>query len=385
MPVPRSTYLVEFPNDRVTTQRVGENRSPDERKAKISGLYLTNSSNSQYSQSLNGSEGLPATITADPRNLQQVHELALEFRLHTKPDAAFARGSGILQYQLERSFADHEFQRFEHWTQRCSQPRRTVPRISGLCASGTALTPRRARDGRNDERWPGHRRRPVAYEADDAHLPASLTWVKDNHTFKFGGELRIFGYPLHSLTATNGYFVFSANQTAQPYAAIVDRLAARRSDFPYASFLLGLVNNGTVNPPADLKTGKHFIGFYAQDTWKITRKLTLDYGLRYDYDTYPREQYGRMPTLSPTLANPTVGGHPGGIDLRGHLQLQVRQELSVGVRAPGRCRLPDHAQNRVPRRNRHRLRRHRHSRYRDRRAPRPPTMRSALRHLAMPR
>ena len=47
---------------------------------------------------------------------------------------------------------------------------------------------------------------------------ASLTWVKGNHTFKFGSEVREFGYPLLSLASTNGTFGFSANQTAQPYA-----------------------------------------------------------------------------------------------------------------------------------------------------------------------
>src|SRR5207248_9583161 len=43
----------------------------------------------------------------------------------------------------------------------------------------------------------------------------TLTWVKGNHTYKFGGELRTFGYPLHSLAATNGSYTFSANQTSQ--------------------------------------------------------------------------------------------------------------------------------------------------------------------------
>src|SRR5581483_10254916 len=90
-------------------------------------------------------------------------------------------------------------------------------------------------------------------------------------------------------------------------------IGGRTVGFPYASFLLGQVNNGAVNPVADLRTGKHFIALFAQDSWKITRKLTLDYGIRYDYDTYPKEQYGRLPTLDPTLANPTVGGRPGGI------------------------------------------------------------------------
>jgi len=148
----------------------------------------------------------------------------------------------------------------------------------------------------------------------------NLTWVKGNHTYKFGGELRTFGYPLHSLTATNGSYAFAANQTSQlsncaPTCGTVQSatLGVGTMGFSYASFLLGLVNTGTVNPPVDLKTGKQFWGFYAQDSWKITRKLSLDYGLRYDYDTYPREQYGRMPTASLAVPNPTVGGRPGGI------------------------------------------------------------------------
>ena len=45
----------------------------------------------------------------------------------------------------------------------------------------------------------------------------------------------------------------------------------------------------------------------------MTRKLTLDLGLRYDYSTYYKEQYGRSPNLAPYLANPAAGGHPGAV------------------------------------------------------------------------
>jgi hypothetical protein len=45
----------------------------------------------------------------------------------------------------------------------------------------------------------------------------------------------------------------------------------------------------------------------------VTRKFTLDYGLRYDYSTAEREQYGRLPSFSSTLANPSAGGHPGSV------------------------------------------------------------------------
>ena len=141
---------------------------------------------------------------------------------------------------------------------------------------------------------------------------ATLTWVKNNHTYKFGGELRLEGYPNYNNLGTNGVFTFSANETALPYlnSATVPGTGASVG-FPYASFLLGLVDNGNVKVPAVARMGKSHLGLYAQDTWKVTRKLTLDYGLRYDYSTYPKEQYGRIPTFSPTTPDPSAGNRPG--------------------------------------------------------------------------
>ena len=98
---------------------------------------------------------------------------------------------------------------------------------------------------------------------------ASLTDVKGNHTFKYGSEFRIFGYPYLSLTASNGVFNFSPNQTAQPYAQS-STINGGTVGFAYASFLLGLVNTGTVNPAANARTGKHFISFFAQDSGSNT-------------------------------------------------------------------------------------------------------------------
>jgi hypothetical protein len=139
---------------------------------------------------------------------------------------------------------------------------------------------------------------------------SSLTWVKSNHTFKFGGELRLDGWVYHALTATMGVYAFSAAQTGQPYT-LSAAPGGVNIGFPYASFLLGQPNQLTTRPPADYRFGKQQWGFFVQDNWKITRKLTLDYGLRYDYSLTPREQYGRLPTLAPTLANTFAGGHPG--------------------------------------------------------------------------
>ena len=138
----------------------------------------------------------------------------------------------------------------------------------------------------------------------------SLSWVKGNHSYKFGGEVRFDGYPTVTNSNTSGNFAFSANQTINSFFQ-GKALGGLFSGFPYASLLLGAVNSVTIAQPAETRGGRGFYAWFAQDTWKITRKLTLDYGLRWDLMTYPREQYGRSPDFSPTLANSTAGGHPG--------------------------------------------------------------------------
>jgi hypothetical protein len=145
---------------------------------------------------------------------------------------------------------------------------------------------------------------------------ASLTWVKNNHTFKFGGELRNQGDLAVSRSNLNGTYVFSQTETALPYivqASSTATVAGNTIGFPYASFLLGLVDTANVHPSSDARLGKEQWGFYAQDNWKVTRKLTLDIGLRYDYSTRFKEQYGRSPDFSANTANPSAGGHLGAV------------------------------------------------------------------------
>ena len=90
-------------------------------------------------------------------------------------------------------------------------------------------------------------------------------------------------------------------------------IGANHIGLPYASFLLGAVDTAEVDPPSRVRFGKQEWGFYAQDSWKVTRKLTLDLGLRYDYATWYKEQYGRSPNFAPNLANPAAGGPPGAV------------------------------------------------------------------------
>ncbi|MBV9506081.1 MAG: carboxypeptidase regulatory-like domain-containing protein, partial [Acidobacteriia bacterium] len=327
-------YLPSFPNDRVTTNESVKMDHLLSARMKLSGLFLTNASAAQYSQSLNGSEGLPPTITATRGTFSRSQQWRLNFDDTVSPTVLLHLGAGILNYLLDDHSPTTNFNDSTIGLTGVPNPGGRFPSISGLCVSGTgANTSPCTGTGGMMSMGPGVGGAQSITRQMTPTYQASLTWIKNNHTFKFGSEVREFGYPILSLADTMGAFVFSANQTAQPYAQS-STIGGRTVGFPYASFLLGLVNNGTVNPPADLRMGKHFIAVFAQDSWKITRKLTFDYGLRYDYDTAPKEQYGRLPSLNPALANPTAGGHPGAIiyEATCHCSLSKNYPYAFGPR-----------------------------------------------------
>jgi len=154
----------------------------------------------------------------------------------------------------------------------------------------------------------------------------NLTWVKGSHTFKIGGEVWFQGAIAAPPTGTqllfatcNGVFgpggcgptalsVISNGATALPQVGL--NLAGWQTGFPYANFLLGDVTQISQKAPTDTRMGKSQWALFIQDSWKVTRKLTLDYGIRWDYATAPREQYGRSADLG-NVPNPAAGGRIG--------------------------------------------------------------------------
>jgi hypothetical protein len=137
-----------------------------------------------------------------------------------------------------------------------------------------------------------------------------LTWVHSKHEFKMGWEMRRLNTVAHDLAGTNGAYTFARAETAMPSAT-------GTTGNSFASFLLGLPDSAsaTATPVADSNIRYQYYGFYFQDNWRVTKRLTLNLGLRYDI---PINWYQSiMASVSLTAPNPAVNNYPGALIFAG--------------------------------------------------------------------
>jgi hypothetical protein len=137
-----------------------------------------------------------------------------------------------------------------------------------------------------------------------------LTWIRDNHTIKVGFEYRNIGGNIHYNSNEAGTFNFGRGATG---------ILGVNSGSPVASFLLGAVDNGNVDFRAVETNYPRQAAYIAHigDTWKVNSKLTVNYGLRWDYFTPSREKYNRFSFFDPNGANPGAAGRPGRLAFAG--------------------------------------------------------------------
>jgi hypothetical protein len=119
-------------------------------------------------------------------------------------------------------------------------------------------------------------------DSADWSFENSLTWNLGKHVFKFGGEYRTFEAFTGTIPeGTYGNFTFNGSMT--------------RSSIGYADFLLGIPQSSTRLDPLTNRTRTNAeSGLFFTDTFKITSRLTLDYGVRYDYYALPTFTDGLM-------------------------------------------------------------------------------------------
>ena len=151
----------------------------------------------------------------------------------------------------------------------------------------------------------------------------SITWVKGNHTIKFGGDFRYIhstgdnnfdsrdalGFNRFALGGTPATNIDPTNIDAGTFQAIQD-LSWMLVGGTATEFQAQFFNKTGTRVPTDNKTFiQHEYDGFIQDTWKVFSNFTLNFGLRYQFDGVPFEKDGNFSNL---LANADT---PGPFDL----------------------------------------------------------------------
>lgn len=317
IPRPTSSGLINnynnpFPTKRTTPIPALKIDHSFNSKAKISGYWSDTSTGVAYCVPLCSSVGLPQPIDTTSSTYITSNTERLNFDYTLTPTMLLHIGAG---YQSTEFKYEPPTKGYDVFGQLGIKGATRGPDNDGRFPTFNAMTGGNSSGGMNAMG-------PITQNLVTELKPTfntSLTMVRGGHTFKFGGEARTEGYIQTPYENNSGALTFSADQTANPwYNDAGVALTNGSTGFPFASFLLGSVNQVTVAAPAKVRGGRFFLGAFAQDSWKVNRKLTVDYGLRYDYMTYSREQYGRTPDFSATTPNSTAGGRLGAVIFEGN-------------------------------------------------------------------
>lgn len=141
-----------------------------------------------------------------------------------------------------------------------------------------------------------------------------------DHSIKFGfiGEAE----QVNSTDVDSAFFTFTRGMTSGP-AATTDSTTSGNA---IASLLLGTGSSGYSPNNARLAlTSKYFAG-YVEDSWKL-RRLTLNYGIRYEVQMGATERYNRLNDFNFNAANPL--SQPTGLKLNGGLQFVSSSDRSL--------------------------------------------------------
>ncbi len=141
----------------------------------------------------------------------------------------------------------------------------------------------------------------------------SVSHVRGSHSLKFGGEARWLQTNGADPFNQQGLFSFSSFETALPTAA-----GRSSSGNAFASFLLGTVDSASYNGLFVVPGNRYrYLSLFFQDDWKVTRRLTLNIGLRYEI-YFPRtERFNNFSGFDMALPNPGAGNRPGAIRFLG--------------------------------------------------------------------
>ena len=144
-------------------------------------------------------------------------------------------------------------------------------------------------------------------------LMTSLSRISSSHVIKVGSDIRMGRANRFANSRGSGQFTFARDFTQGPNALT----ASTSAGDAIATALLGAANNSsTLNYAANPATQSFYNGFYIQDDWKISQKLTVNLGLRYDLEWPQTERYNHMSWFDRNAPSPIAAQVPS-LNLKG--------------------------------------------------------------------
>ena len=169
--------------------------------------------------------------------------------------------------------------------------------LTGQIDSATAAFPQIVIDGYTELGAVSGARDSTTYHT----ASGSATHIRGNHSLKFGGEFRALMGNTYNYGNVAPRVAFGTGWTVGPQ----DNSGAAPIGQGLASFLLGLPTGGYADRNASFAEASRYAGLFLHDDWKVTRKLTLNMGLRWEVDLPTTERYNRTNRgFDFTTANP---------------------------------------------------------------------------------
>jgi hypothetical protein len=137
---------------------------------------------------------------------------------------------------------------------------------------------------------------------------AHATKIRSQHTFKFGMDYRKLMLNFTQLSFPSGQYSFSPSWTqADP------NQSSSTAGFGLASLLIGVPSSGQISHNPIPASASSYWAFYFQDDWHVSRKLTINLGLRYDIDVPRTERFNRLEHFDLNAVSPLASKVPSNL------------------------------------------------------------------------
>jgi hypothetical protein len=121
------------------------------------------------------------------------------------------------------------------------------------------------------------------------NFAATMSHMRGSHSLRFGAEYRILQENNYDLGNVSPHYDFASAWTKGP----LDNAAAAPIGQGLASFMLGIPTGGWVDVNASYAEQSRYMGWFLQDDWKVSRRLTINAGLRWEVEMPTTERFDR--------------------------------------------------------------------------------------------